>query len=1067
MRRLLRAFRIALLAILALVLLTFGVACYILYSYEREIADELIATINEGQVGKLTYERVELSPFRAFPYISIDIKGVRFDADKHTEGDPAIYTFQDVFVGFDLSDLLRGQYTVKKVVLSKGHFYLEKHPDGMYNLMRAKQRTEGDDEDTKQTHLDLKRIELRDVTVHEVNQGGTGNELLLDIIQARAYLSAIGDDLRMGLESELFLHHFRSGTTTWFRELPFGLDCDLSIRDGMVTIHPSHFVVDAGRLDMQGTLDLDNDLLLDLAITGRKKNFDVFIAFAPPEVLTKLKAFKNEGDIFFDGRITGPIAVRSPLIDLRLGCRNTVFHHTAHAKALRDVAFTGHFRTGDDGGLDKAVLELENLYGTPEKGLMRGALRVENLLDPRITMDFHARFQLEHLKTFYELEAIEDGAGTVLIDITLNEYVGPDSVLHFATKMTDGVMSRIQFENVRLKLARLNRPIEDLNGRIVLDGDDLRSEDLRVRIGKSDLSLDCSVSNVSALLHHTNAPVDLVLKGGSRQLLLAELIGLNGQLPDAPWARDTVMDLRFDLDLHTTVDALERARYLPGATLNFRHLEFRTAKFPFAVEDVSGKLAVNDSTLTLTALGLTIGRNKALLNAHLQGVGALLDSTRRETVHHRLDLRVPYLNAKELLVYDGRPFVHDSIEEEVVHDLVFRGSGSLESNTFTKKGFISDTHIDHLTVRVNDLPALRDVDGRIITDTSGCITLHGLHMRMGRSDLHADLYLRHFLDGDLRNKQLEGTVRASDLDLDEISGWNTNAPKGEGSAHDAGFNLFALDFPVMHLTADIGRIKHHRALLEDLHGVLHTNKDHTVRFDTLHFRAAGGQVGLRGTFNGARQDSITLSGDLHLSRVDLDKVMYKLDNFGQDVLVHDNLHGRVSGTIRIDARLHTDLVPDLAHTTAVADLTVTDGRITRFAPLHAMADFMGDRDLDNVRFGELRNTFTFRAGALHFPEMKVTSTLGYMHLSGRQSLDLQMDYTMRLPLGLVKQASWNMLRSKLRGTGRNKDDEQELERAGEEIVTHQKGPFKGYLTVNITGSPENYQVKLGKSRKER
>jgi len=70
-------------------------------------------------------------------------------------------------------------------------------------------------------------------------------------------------------------------------------------------------------------------------------------------------------------------------------------------------------------------------------------------------------------------------------------------------------------------------------------------------------------------------------------------------------------------------------------------------------------------------------------------------------------------------------------------------------------------------------------------------------------------------------------------------------------------------------------------------------------------------------------------------------------------------------------------------------------------------------------------------------------------------------------LGLVKQASWNMIKGKLLGTGKNKEDDKELERAEEEIVTAQKGPLKGYLTVNVTGTPENYQVKLGKGKTER
>lgn len=1045
-------------------MIVFGVLCYVLYAHEQEIADELIVRFNEGQQGQLAYHHVELSPFSAFPYISIDLKQVRFEADKHTADDPAIYAFNDVYVGFDVFDLLRGEYTIRKIVLSNGHLFLEKYADGTYNITRAKDRAE-DEEESGATHLDLKSIEVRDVTLHEVNSGESGNELVMDIVKADAYLSSIGDEMRMGLVSELFLQHYTSGATTWFRELPFVLDCDMTIKDGLVTIHPSTFAVETGKLDLEGTLDLENDLMLDLKVGGRKKSFDTFIAFAPPDVMEKLKEFKNEGDIFFDGRITGAIDIQSPVIDLRLGCKNTVFHHKGHNKALRDVAFTGHFRTGEDGSLENGYLELVNLYGEPEKGLMKGTIRVDNLLDPRITMDFHARFDLAHLKTFYDLDAIENGSGIVTIDVTLDEYVGPDSILHFATKMTDGVTSNITFEDVDLKLTALNKPFTAFNGKILLEGDDLKSEGLRVRIGQSDLALDFGISNVSAMMHHTKAPVDLILHGESRSLHMAELLALNGKTVDEAWARDTVYDLKFDMDLHTTVDAMDRAKYIPAATVDFRHLEFRTAKYPHHLDDVKGTIAISDDNLSIDDLTFTLGGNDAHIDVELGNLSALLDSTIRGTVTHRTTLRSNYFNAKELLVYDGKAMIHDSIDEEVIQDLVFRGSGNMMSNTFTKKGFISDTHIDQFTMRLNDLPTLRDVDGFIRTDTSGCITIKDLKLAMGKSDLQADLYLRHFLDGDLKNKIIEGDLRSSKLDLDEISNWTEGA--SETTSHTEAFNLFALDFPQMRLTTQIGHLRQHKVLIDRLYADLRTTKDHEVHIDTIAFNAAGGSISGRGTLDGSRQDSIVLHGQMNVRDVELDKVLFKLDNFGQDMIVHNNLHGRVNGSLTIDAHIHPDLVPDLAHTVVVADLTVYDGRLNNFGPLHAMADFMGQKDLDNVRFGELNNTFTFRDGALHIPEMKITSTLGYMHLSGRQDMDLNMDYTMRIPLGLVKQASWNMVKSKLRGTGRSKEDDEELQRADEEIVTGQKGPIKGYLTVNVTGTPDVYEVKLGKGKEEK
>jgi hypothetical protein len=307
-------------------------------------------------------------------------------------------------------------------------------------------------------------------------------------------------------------------------------------------------------------------------------------------------------------------------------------------------------------------------------------------------------------------------------------------------------------------------------------------------------------------------------------------------------------------------------------------------------------------------------------------------------------------------------------------------------------------------------------------------------------------------------------MRSRNLDFDEIGGWSPAKQEAKES-HEEAFNLFELAFPDMVLDVDIGRIKHHRSLLEDMKGRVRTTKDHVIALDTLHFRAAGGLVGMRGTFDGSRPDSIHAHADVSLARIDLDQVMYKMDNFGQDYVINENLHGRVSGTMRIDAHMHPDLVADMAHTTVVADVVIEEGRLANFGPMHAMADFMGQRDLDNIRFGELRNTFTFRSGALHIPEMKIESTLGYMHLSGVQHADMNMTYTMRLPLSLVKQATWNAMKSKLRiGAGRR--EMEDLEKAEEEIITKQRGPIKGYLTVTVSGTPDDYKVRMGRSKEK-
>jgi hypothetical protein len=67
-------------------------------------------------------------------------------------------------------------------------------------------------------------------------------------------------------------------------------------------------------------------------------------------------------------------------------------------------------------------------------------------------------------------------------------------------------------------------------------------------------------------------------------------------------------------------------------------------------------------------------------------------------------------------------------------------------------------------------------------------------------------------------------------------------------------------------------------------------------------------------------------------------------------------------------------------------------------------------------------------------------------------------------LDLVRKAGWSTLRNKLRSQAR-REELALIEQADAEIITEQKGLIKGYLTVRITGTPDNFEVHMGKGDK--
>ena len=181
--------------------------------------------------------------------------------------------------------------------------------------------------------------------------------------------------------------------------------------------------------------------------------------------------------------------------------------------------------------------------------------------------------------------------------------------------------------------------------------------------------------------------------------------------------------------------------------------------------------------------------------------------------------------------------------------------------------------------------------------------------------------------------------------------------------------------------------------------------------------------------------------------------MVKFENFGQDQLVSENLHGRLSGEITGKIHMHTDMIPSIEDSRLHIDFAVLDGSLNNFAPFTAMSDYFTDKNLAKVRFDTLKNDLYLENGVLTIPRMNINSTLGYFELSGKQAIDLDMDYTMRIPVKVVTKAAFQKL------FGGKSQEEVPKEDSIQYRDTSKRTRF---VNINIKGNPDNYNITLGK-----
>ena len=102
-------------------LLLFGVLLVYLQSNQSDIIQKEIAKLNQSYDGLISVGESQLAIFENFPYISIKVEGVHIYESKK-DNSPEILNVKDIYVGFNLFDILQGNYDIQSLLIEDGDF---------------------------------------------------------------------------------------------------------------------------------------------------------------------------------------------------------------------------------------------------------------------------------------------------------------------------------------------------------------------------------------------------------------------------------------------------------------------------------------------------------------------------------------------------------------------------------------------------------------------------------------------------------------------------------------------------------------------------------------------------------------------------------------------------------------------------------------------------------------------------------------------------------------------------------------------------------------------------------
>jgi len=117
-------------------LLFLGATIVFISAKQNSIVKNNITVLNKKHKGFVAIGDTHLSLFSNFPNISFKLDNLKINETK--EGDsPVIMDVKNIYVGFNLWDILKGNYNLRSLIIEDGFFDIVIHEDKSINLLNA------------------------------------------------------------------------------------------------------------------------------------------------------------------------------------------------------------------------------------------------------------------------------------------------------------------------------------------------------------------------------------------------------------------------------------------------------------------------------------------------------------------------------------------------------------------------------------------------------------------------------------------------------------------------------------------------------------------------------------------------------------------------------------------------------------------------------------------------------------------------------------------------------------------------------------------------------------------
>ncbi|MBO4737945.1 MAG: AsmA family protein [Bacteroidales bacterium] len=495
--------------ILTLFLLLF-LLIVVAFAFESKIADLFLQKTYQFTTTEITHKDVHLSLLRKFPSASLEIQ------DLHAKGnhkDFMLLQAEKVFLQFNVMDIIKGNYTIKKIEIDNAVFNMVLDKKGKNNWEVFITEDTVSDENFR---LDINVIELKNIDYSYIDQQSD-----FEFASSINHLTAKGNydnqTIAAHVNTKLAVKHILTDNDTIVRQqnVKFNTQLHLNLKTDVYQIENSNFVFDFMKCNIVAKLAGcgANDYLLEAQFSTDKANIVAMTKLLPDSIKMQTTNYKPKGNLSCTINIKGLIGEKSTCnINGKYQIDNMNISNIQTDISLSKINVEGSFSTQIPNYKPHTRINIDYFTANLNRGNINGTIKIADLAAPSVDLNVQAELKLQDWQNFMPKTYIHQASGYAEIALAFKHKFQNTKNISPLELNQSTIQGYALFKKVDFQMKENDFAFENLNGKFVFNNQYIEAEKIEGTIKGNDFELNGRIENIFPYLLQSNQDLKIIAK---------------------------------------------------------------------------------------------------------------------------------------------------------------------------------------------------------------------------------------------------------------------------------------------------------------------------------------------------------------------------------------------------------------------------------------------------------------------------------------------------------------------------------------------------------------------------